>query len=162
MRVSNFISMTHRKWLFPLAVVVASCVAVPAFSQESPPTAIPGYVPIVPVSAFARPASWFDPSRLHVSTSVSVGSGWNGGTSALQVTSLNYAFKGPLSMRVSLGNTLGTSGGGNNAGNFFLEGLALDYRPSASTLFHLEYRNVRSPLQYGLSDYSPWGRGWAP
>ncbi len=103
------------------------------------------YTPSVPVSAFARPAAWLDPSRLHVSTSVSVGSGF-GGTQALQVTSLHYQFQAPLWMSVSLGNAWG-SGAASRKGSAFLEGLDIGFRPSASMLFQLRYRDLRSPLQ---------------
>jgi len=150
--------MTHAKSLVPLAVAAVLCTAAPAFAQGISNSDLSGYTPQVPVSAFARPASWFDPSRLRMSTTVSVGSGFGGTTSALQVTSLNYSFGAPLAMRVSLGNTLGTNGAGGNGSNFFLEGLALDYRPSASTMFRIEYRNIRSPLQYDYRDYGLWGR----
>src|SRR5262252_5441606 len=61
-----------------------------------------GFSPRVPISGLARAASWFDPSRLHLSSTVSVGN-YGGATSALQVTSLNYQFGRPLSMSVSIG-----------------------------------------------------------
>jgi hypothetical protein len=84
-----------------------------------------------------------------MATTVSVGSGFGGATEALQVTTFNYAFAAPMRMQVSVGNTWGTGSG--NGTNFFLEGLALDYRPSASTSIRIQYRNLRSPLQYGQS-----------
>jgi hypothetical protein len=130
-----------------LAIIALLITAVPAAAQGLDAPGLSGFRPEVPVSAFARPAAWFDPSRLHVSTTVSVGSGFGGTSDALQVTSFNYAFAAPLRMQVSLGNTWGTGEG--NGTNFFLEGLALDYRPSASTSIRIQYRNFRSPLQYG-------------
>jgi hypothetical protein len=57
--------------------------ATAAFAQD-------GFSPSVPVSAFARPASWLDPSRLQISTEVSVGTGFSGGSQGLQVTRLSY------------------------------------------------------------------------
>jgi hypothetical protein len=147
--------VTHRAFL---AAALCALLASPALAAGAP--ALSGFDPEVPVSAFARPASWFDPSRLQMSTTVSVGSGFGGTTSALQVTSFNYSFGAPLTMRVSLGNSLGTGGG--NGSNFFLEGLALDFRPSASTSIRIQYRDLRSPLQYdsGFIDpaYGPWRR----
>lgn len=142
-------------FLLGAALVCAAAPAATAQSLDAPGLA--GFNPQVPVSAFARPAAWFDPSRLHMSTTVSVGSGWGGTTSALQVTSFDYAFAAPLRMQVSVGNTWGT-GGSENGANFFLEGLALDYRPSASTAIRIQYRNLRSPLQYD-SFYGGYGRG---
>jgi hypothetical protein len=116
-----------------------------------------GFSPRVPISGFARAASWFDPARLHLSSTVSVGSAY-GATSALQVTRLSYQFGSPLSMSVSIGNSFGPHGAaGTNP--FFLEGFDLTWRPSANALFRVEMRDVRSPLQldplgrdYGYGD----------
>ena len=112
-----------------------------------------GYKPLVPISGFARAASWFDPSRLHLSSTVSVGSGY-GVTSALQVTRLSYQFGSPLSMSVSIGNSFGPNAvGGTNP--FFLEGFDLTWRPSANAIFRVEMHDVRNPLQL-----DPMGRGY--
>jgi hypothetical protein len=112
------------------------------------------FAPQVPVSAFARPAAWLDPSRLHVSTTVSVGTGWGGRTDALQVTSLSYQIGAPLAVRLSVGNAFGGSAA-DRARGFFLEGFQVAYRPHPSLLFNVDYRDVRSPLQY--SPYTPFG-----
>ncbi len=104
------------------------------------------YRPQVPVSAFARPASWLDLSRLHVSTEVTMGSGFRaGGVEGLQVTRLSYQLAAPLAMRVSLGNAFGAQAAGS--GRMFLEGLDLSYRPFSSFLVQFHYQDVRSPLQ---------------
>ena len=117
-----------------------------------------GFTPLVPISGFARAASWFDPSRLHLSSTVSVGSAY-GVTSALQVTRLSYQFGAPLSMSVSIGNSFGPNAvGGTNP--FFLEGFDLTWRPNANSVFRVEMHDVRSPLQldprgdfgYGFGD----------
>lgn len=125
------------------------------------PQSSTSYSPLVPVSSFARP-SWFDRSRLQVSTSVSVGTGWNGGTDALQVTSLSYQLASPLAVRVSLGNAFGKGVAGNG---MFLEGFAVAYRPHPSFQINVDYRDVRSPLQYqnaygygGYGGYGGFGR----
>jgi hypothetical protein len=107
-----------------------------------------GIEPRVPISAFGNPASWFDPSQLHLATSISVGGGFSGGTSALQVTSLSYQFKAPVSMSVSVGNAFGPSAA-QSGSSVFLEGLNVAWRPSANSIVRLEYHDVRSPLQYG-------------
>jgi len=118
----------------------------------------PGFSPQVPISAFARPASWLDPQRLHLTSTVSVGSGFGGGTQALQVTSLSYQFSAPLSLGVSVGNAWGSNAPGR-AGSPFLEGLDVAYRPFSSMLVRLQYRDIRSPLQYSNeSPYGLWGR----
>jgi signal recognition particle receptor subunit beta len=114
-----------------------------------------GFTPLVPISGFARAASWFDPSRLHLSSTVSVGSAY-GVTSALQVTRLSYQFGSPLSMSVSIGNSFGPNAvRGTNP--FFLEGFDLTWRPNANSVFRVEMHDVRSPLQmdprgYGYGD----------
>jgi len=100
----------------------------------------------VPVSVLARPAAWLDPSRLRVSTLLSVGTGFSGHASALQVTNFGYQFQAPLRMSVSLGNTFGL-GGASGGGSFFLEGLDLAWHPLPSMLFEVRYQDLRSPLQ---------------
>ena len=146
-----------------VAALVALLAASPAhagFTSPQPtgfgnPVAA-GFTPLVPISGLARAASWFDPSRLHLSSTVSVGSS-SGMTSALQVTRLSYQFGRPLSMSVSIGNSFGPNAvSGTNP--FFLEGFNLDWRPSPNALFRVEMRNIRSPLQldplggYGYGD----------
>jgi hypothetical protein len=112
-----------------------------------------GFQPLVPISGFARAASWFDPSRLHLSSTVSVGS-TNGLTNALQVTSLSYQFGRPLTMSVSIGNSFGPNAmSGTNP--FFLEGFDLTWRPNGNSVFRIEMHDVRSPLQL-----DPLGRGY--
>ncbi len=136
-----------------LAVVLPGMSAAQGFS----PSALPA--PQVPVSAFALPANLLDPSRLHVSTSVSVGSGFGSGASALSVTRLSYDFAAPLRVAVSLGNAWGAGTAGGNG--MFLEGLNLAWQPTRSMMFQVQYQNLRSPLQFGYGPFgaSPtWGR----
>ena len=117
-----------------------------------------GFSPQVPVSAFARPASWLDPQRLHLTSSVSVGSAFGGGTQALQVTSLSYQFGAPLTLGVSVGNAWGSSAS-SRGGSPFLEGIDVAYRPFSSMMVRFQYKDIRSPLQYsGDSPYGIWGR----
>lgn len=116
-----------------------------------------GYSPQVPISGFARPASWFDPSRLHVTAEMNYGTGgWNGAGTGLQVTRFDYRFSAPLAMRVSVGNAFGA--GVQNSGQFFLEGLDVQYQPWKSLTIQVNYRDLRSPLQYGMYGYGagPW------
>lgn len=106
------------------------------------------FTPSVPVSAFARPAFWLDPSRMQISTEFSVGTGLGMGSQGLQVTRLSYRLGAPLAMSVSVGNTFGggrSFGGGGNG--MFLEGLDLSYRPLPSMLVQFRYNDLRSPLQ---------------
>ncbi len=125
-----------------------------SFSQQAGSS----FSPLVPVSAFARPAGWFDSSRLRVSTTVSVGTGWGGRTDALQVTSLSYQLASPLAVRLSVGNAFGSSAVGSGRG-MFLEGFAVAYRPHPSFQINVDYRDVRSPLQYSnTSGFGTFGR----
>ena len=108
------------------------------------------FTPRVPVSAFARPAAWLDASRLHLSTTLSVGTGWDGHADALQVTSLTYQVSGPLAVRLSLGNAFGASAA-QRGRSMFLEGFQMAYRPFPSLQFNIDYRDIRSPLQFSQS-----------
>ncbi len=147
--------MTRRSaWTTALLIAALSAVAPIARAGLLSDPEQAGFAPRVPLSAFARPASWFDPSRLHLMSTVSVGSGFGGRTDALQVTRLSYQFGAPLSMSVSVGNTFGLDRARSGSA-FFLEGLDLSWRPNRNSLFRIEMRDVRSPLQY-----STWGRGY--
>ena len=130
-----------------IALVLAG-VALILATQLAGASSLDGLAPgaMTPVSAFARPAFWLDPSRLSVSTEVSVGSSWGGrGTEALQVTRLSYQLGAPLAMRVSLGDQWGPGGAGS--GSMFLEGLDVAYRPFQSFEVRVRYQDLRSPLQ---------------
>jgi hypothetical protein len=158
--------MKSRVLLSAVAALAVSTLAH-ADPSESPFSSSGSYSPIVPVSAFARPASWFDPSRLHMSVEASFGTGFNGQSSGLQVTRFSYQLGKPLAMQVSVGNAFGAGAGGSN-GQFFLEGLNLSYQPFRSMMITVNYRDYRSPLQmpygYGYNNalfpfgYSPSGR----
>ena len=142
------------------ALACAGHVAADPTPSGSGPRPLGGaaFSPLVPVSAFARPASWFDASRLHVSTTVSVGTGWGGRTDALQVTSLSYQLASPLAVRLSVGNAWGASAAERGRG-MFLEGFAVAYRPHPSFQINVDYRDVRSPLQYQNSTgFGTFGR----
>jgi hypothetical protein len=146
--------------------VLASTIVLLAVLSVAPASAggiggSPLFVPRVPVSAFGLARDWFDPSRLHVSSMVSVGSGgWGShGTSALQVTTLSYSFKAPVAMSVSLGNAWGanTPRGGQS---FYLQGFSVAYQPTRSMQFQVQYQDLRSPLQYarpGFGVPGNWG-----
>ena len=122
-----------------------------------------GFQPRVPVSALGLVGSWFDPSRLHMNSTISFGTGLgNSQTSALQVTSFSYNFRAPLSLNVSVGNAFGP--GSASGSSFFLEGLNLTYHPSNNSVFQVQFRDIRSPLQYGYANpydfRAPGAGGW--
>jgi hypothetical protein len=146
-----------RRLAFALAALSLMAVAASAGTLTDPLAA--GFQPRLPVNALGSLGSWFDPSRLHFSNTISVGSGWGGsGTNALNVTSLSYQFRSPLTMNVSVGNSFGP-GSASRTSSFFLEGLDLTYHPSANSVFQIQYRDMRSPLQYGYSGLAGPGRG---
>ncbi|HET7226845.1 MAG TPA: hypothetical protein VFK69_14150 [Candidatus Eisenbacteria bacterium] len=133
------------------ALVLAALLGGPlcaAPARAVPLGAAAVYTPSVPVSGLAFPSHWFDVSRLHFSQSFSFGSGGIG-NSALSVTSMSYQFSSPLSMSVSLGNAWGGNGPIGASNKMFLEGFNLAYRPNAAFQFQVQYRDVRSPLQWG-------------
>ena len=141
-----------RRALFVVALVACSAAIAHSGSFSDPVSA--GFSPRVPVSALARPAAWFDPSRLHMSSTISVGSGW-GTTSALQSTSFMYQFRAPIAMSVTVGNQLGTGAPGQSAA-FFLQGLDMSWQPTGNSIFRLQYTDMRSPLSWG----GMYGRGY--
>ncbi len=146
--------MTSRR----IGCVMAAVAALVGFAAPAPAQSFleaPGFQPRVPVSSFARPAGWFDPSRLRIGSTFSVGTGFSGGSSALQVTSFSYQFAKPAWLEVSLGNSFGGDRAGGNA--MFLEGLRFGFRPSANTVFQVQFQDVRSPLQLSRD---PFARGW--
>ena len=155
----------RRRALPVLAALALAASAAPLAADPTPATSFnaaapTAFSPAVPVSAFAQPSPWLDMSRLHVSTSVSFGTGYGGTSTGLQVTSLSYQLANPLSVRVSVGNTFGSANlrGGNS---LFLEGFAVQYRPHPSFQINVDYRDIRSPLQYQYGDpfgYYGYGR----
>jgi len=155
--------MSSRRTLFLAALVCIACAmpvvagAMPANVSGFSASPVGGYSPQVPVSAFARPAGWLDMSRLHVTTSFSMGTGFGGGASGLQVTSLAYQFGSPLAVQVSFGNTFGA---GSPGSSMFLEGFSVAYRPHPSFQINVDYRDIRSPLQYQTANpfgyYNPY------
>ncbi|HYM81495.1 MAG TPA: hypothetical protein VEY91_08790 [Candidatus Limnocylindria bacterium] len=139
------------RWMVLAPVALAASVAV-VEASPAPFGSDAAFTPQVPVSAFARPSSWFDPSRLQFGTSISFGSGFGGGSEGLQTTSLTYRFGSPLAMRVSVGRAFGAAATARGDG-LFLEGFDVAYRPHPSLQFQIHYQDVRSPLQYGLRGY---------
>lgn len=145
-------------------IVVAAIALVSAAGAHADSwlnqTAGSGFQSEVPISALGRAASFLDPSRFHFSTSLSVGTGYGGGTQGLQVTSLNYQFKSPMFLNVSMGNSFG-AGPASQGGKPFLEGLDFGYQPTKSMMIRVQYHDFRSQLQNPyLSNpfFSPWAR----
>jgi hypothetical protein len=143
-----------------LAVALLLPVALPALAADSP-SASELFRPRVPVSAFGLARDWIDPSRLHVTSTLSMGtSGWGSRSlNALQVTTLSYSFEAPVSMSLSLGNAWGPNSA-RGGQSFFLEGFSLRYEPNPMFQFQVQYRDLRSPLQLspsGFGSLDRWG-----
>jgi hypothetical protein len=152
--------MNERWIVVPVLAAALSLALVASPARAATPGGASLFTPRVPVSAFGLARDWFDPARLHVSTTVAVGSSWgSGGTSALQTTTLSYSFKAPVAMSVSLGNAWG-SGVSRNSSSFYLQGFQVAYQPNPMLFFRVEYQNLRSPLQYGFDRLDTPGR-WA-
>lgn len=150
----------NTRWIAVPVLSVAVLLALPTSSARAgAPGGASLFTPRVPVSAFGLPRDWFDPARLHVSTTVAVGSSWGvRGTSALQTTTLSYSFKAPVAMSVSVGNAW-NSGMSRNSSSFYLQGFQVAYRPNPTMFFQVEYQDLRSPLQYGYDRFgapAPW------
>ena len=162
----SLLGMDRRLQPLALAVIAALTMsAVAAHADDSSPLGSPfgtsttsstsSFSPAVPISKLANPSSFLDPTRFHMSTEISFGTGLGAdGVNGLQVMRFGYQFKAPLAMQVSVGNAFGpnTLSGSNN--HLFLEGLNVAYRPFQSMSINVQYRNIRSPLQYG---YGPYG-----
>ena len=139
-----------------IASLAVAAAVLPAFAGGFGGGGTPGasFNPRVPISPLAAPVPGLDLSRLHLSASVMMGSGFGGGVSGLQVTSLSYRFQAPLWMNVSVGNVLG-SNMTRTGHSFFLEGFDVGYNPTPNMAFQIHYRDLRSPLQLPAG-YSPW------
>jgi hypothetical protein len=140
-----------------VALVALSITAAAAHAYTGFESLASSFQPRVPVSALGSMSNWFDPARFHMSSTLSVGSGYGSGTSAMQVTRFSYQFRAPLQMNVSVGNAFGA--GSASGSGLFLEGLDLSYQPTANSVFRVQFQNVRSPLQYGYGapERSFWG-----
>jgi hypothetical protein len=113
----------------------------------------------VPISALGRPASWLNPSNFHVTSSLSFGTGFGGASEGLAVTSFSYQFKSPMFLNVSMGDSWGSSSL-SNGGKPFLEGVDFGFNPMSNMTVRLQYRDFRSPLQYGNLGYNPYNNYW--
>lgn len=144
---------------------VAAClfalvlVASPVRAQQAPSFTAPRPTESssTPRSYGLLPRSLFDPSRFSIHNSMTFGYTAGGayqGSSGLLTSSLGYKLRGNAALRVDVGAHLNPAfGQGGMEKGIFLQGAALDWKPTRSSLVRFEYRDVRSPLQAG------WGYG---
>jgi hypothetical protein len=143
-------------------LILAALILIPviAFAQGVPDLKDKSYVG-------KDSCSLFDPSRLTMRQSYSLGyysGGGRSGSIGYYLNSIEYVFSNPLRIRVDLGYlhspTSMFSGGSStlNSG-VFVPGLAVDWRPSRNILFRLDYRHVplgvygrRTPYYYDTLD----------
>ena len=109
------------------------------------------------------PSSLFDPSRFSISHSMQFGytaGGATQGSAGLWTSSLGYRVRNNTMLRVDVGAHMNPAFGGEGGmqKGIFLQGATLDWKPSRNSLVRLEYRDMRSPLQYG---YGYGGYGYA-
>jgi hypothetical protein len=143
-----------------VALVALSLTAAAATAGTGFESVAASFQPRVPVSllgSLGGLTSRFDPSRFHMSTTLSMGTGYGMGASGLSVTSFSYQFRAPVAMSVRVGSAIGS--GTTSGSSMFLEGLDVSYRPSANSVLRVQFQNVRSPLQYGYGspDRAFWG-----
>lgn len=113
--------------------------------------------------------SLLDPARLQIHHSYSMSyfsGGGQSGSIGLYMSTLQYQFSKPLTLRVGLGylhqplgflneNMVGPEGGR------ILPNVQLDFRPSENMLLRFDYRTVpvsTYDYRYGGGWYSPWSR----
>ena len=116
------------------------------------------------------PSGLFDPSRFSISNTMRFGAssggyGYNGGTAGLFTSSLGYKLKPNMALSVDVGAHMNPSYASEGMSKgIFLQGAAFSWKPSANSLFRVEYQDVRSPLQYGYSGYgySPYSAYRSP
>jgi hypothetical protein len=107
-----------------------------------------------------------DPSRMHMSQSVSMGYMSGSGVSAsrgLYMNQIDYDISRKLSLTTHLGYQFQPSGPEEwnpaKNGNSFVGGADINWRPSSNSLFSLSvYRNMSPYGGYGRSN----GYGWDP
>jgi len=106
--------------------------------------------------------SLFDPSKLSIRQSYSLGyysGGGKNGSIGYYINSLEYRFSNPLRIRLDLGylhspTAMFSSGPSERKNGLFVPGFSLDWRPSDSFNFRLDYRQVpRSGWGYDGAGY---------
>ncbi len=150
---------------FAACLLVLLLVASPLHAQTSPSFTNP-----TTAETFSSPRSTggllprglFDPGKLTIRNSMTFGyssGGPLGGSSGLFTSSLGYQLRSNALLPVDVGAHMNPafSGNGTQQG-IFLQGATFDWKPSTNSLVRVEYRDVRSPLQYG---YSPYGYGYS-
>ena len=164
---------------FAATLLVFLLVAAPVRAQggwQLPSSAVTsGESYATPRGSNLLPRSIFDPSRLSISNSMvfgysTGGYGYASGTSGLFTSSLGYRVANNAALRVDVGAHVNPAfGGSGNDKGIFLQGAALDWRPTRNSLVRVEYRDMRSPLQspygyggYGFNGYgsNPGSAGW--
>jgi hypothetical protein len=137
-----------------------------AFATPSPAIATTGAFSSMPRPSGLLPSSLFDPSRFSIRNSMTfgyqTGGAWSG-SSGLLTSSLGYRLRPNAALRVDVGAHMNPAfGAGGTQKGIFLQGAALDWKPSANSLVRFEYRDVRSPLQagWGYNGFNGYGYGY--
>ncbi len=160
-----------------IVVVAVLLAGSPAFGQEAiNKEPLPSFTGAARATDLSTPASsvgfsLLDPSRLRISHSYSMsymsGSGYSSSV-GLYMSTLEYQFAKPLSIRVGLGylhQPLGFTGVSGPDGAF-LPSVRLDWRPTDNMRFIIDYRTLPTSLDpnygYGYGYRSPYYRSTNP
>ena len=152
--------------LFALVLAAAPVRAdeTSAFATPTPAIAHTGSFSM-PRPGGLLPSSLFDPSRFSIRNSMTFGYQAGGafqGSAGLLTSSLGYRLRPNAALRVDVGAHMNPAfGAGGTQKGIFLQGAALDWKPSSNSLVRFEYRDVRSPLQagWGYNGYNGYGYG---
>lgn len=150
--------MIRRLAVALIALSLTAAAAPAATGFESVAASFQPRVPVSLLGSLGGLTSRFDPSRFHMSTTVTMGTGIGLGSSGLSVMSFSYQFRSPLAMSVRVGNAFGSGTSANSS--MFLEGVDLSYKPTANSVLQVQFQNVRSPLQYGYGGFDRSLRGY--
>lgn len=166
--------MKFSRAIFVVAVVIMAASGVWAQDAITSQTPLPSFSGAPRASDLSAPTSGLgfsllDPSRLRISHSYSMsymtGSGYSSSV-GLYMSTLEYQFAKPLSVRVGLGylhQPLGFTGVSGPDGEF-LPNVRLDWRPSDNMHFIIDYRTISTSLDpnYGFGYRSPYYRSMNP
>ncbi|MGH7726893.1 MAG: hypothetical protein ACREOU_15835 [Candidatus Eiseniibacteriota bacterium] len=155
--------------LVSISLVVIALVALPvraeqASSYSTPAPAASTFFPggssatsassyTMPKPGSILPSSLFDPSRFSIRNSFTYGYTSGGGfkgSAGLFTSSLGYVLKPNMRFAVDVGAHINPAFSGEEVQKgIFLQGAAFDWNPTRNSLVRIEYRDLRSPLQYG-------------
>jgi hypothetical protein len=155
----------YRNLLFLVLFLVASCVALAQFREDSNQADISDYLHSnhslgIPAEA----VSLLDPSRLHMSHSMQMGfysGGSTSGSYGMYMNNISYEVSKSLYVGTHLGFQFQPYGPAEwnpaNNGSQFVGGAELNWHPASNWYLHLGAFRGIAPDYYGFGSYG-WGR----